>query len=454
MTFGAAASELIGSIGVHVVACLMGNLSSAAAPPRLPAVASQPRNQADSPDAVYETYQVPLGLAKEINRMCSEFQKLQHAVQSGASLPSDAVFQVDLLQLLRLTDPQNADLIDQASLPANQAASRPANQALAQSAAYLPHRHVQNSARSRDPSLPLILKLDKSQLFLLQDDSGRSALSDSGTSLKDSGHAALSDSGASLKSSYRPKPSFVAQADESYVAAAAAPELRPRERLAAMAKTMNSSDAPQPVGTQNSGRQHAPQQHHVGANAAFSDPVNRSLVQGPGSETRSPQLRYSASSAPNSDLTFGSPPLEASSAPLGNSGLRSAGRSYAPMGSRSNVGSVESQVGPVSATPSSSRARFLVVPEPGDIDFGNDADARFASETSSPNSTGALLISQLGSQSLVSDDVEAKRKILAEVRRRRFCLFTPARPNSAHQVRRKIEQKHADRRKRQSESTR
>jgi hypothetical protein len=88
------------------------------------------------------------------------------------------------------------------------------------------------------------------------------------------------------------------------------------------------------------------------------------------------------------------------------------------------------------------------------MDYGNDADSRFASETSSPNSTGSLLISQLGSQSLVSDDVEAKRRILAEVRRRSFCLFTPARFNSAQQVRRKIEQKHADRRKRQSESTR
>ena len=63
----AAKSELIGSIGVHVIACLMGNSSSAAAPPRPPAVGSQPQNQADSPDAVYETYQVPLGLAKEIN---------------------------------------------------------------------------------------------------------------------------------------------------------------------------------------------------------------------------------------------------------------------------------------------------------------------------------------------------------------------------------------------------
>jgi hypothetical protein len=436
----------------------MGNSSSAAAPPRPPAVGSQPQNQADSPDAVYETYQVPLGLAKEINRMCAEFQKLQLAVQSGASLPPDAVFQVDLLQLLRLTDPQNANLIDQASLPANQAASLPANQAasrtanqaasrtanqaLAQSAAQLPHRNVQNSVstvRSRDPSLPLILKLDKSQLMLLQDDSSLSA---------------FSDSGASLKSSYRAKPSFVAQSDERYVAADSAPEVRPRDRLAAMAKTMNSSDAPQPVGTQNAGRQHALQQYHLGANAAVSDPVNRSLLQGSGSEMRSPQLRYSASSAPSSNLAFGSPPFEASSVSLGNSGLRSAGRSYAPMGSRSNVESVESQVEPVSATPSSSRARFLVVPEPGDMDYGNDADARFASETSSPNSTGSLLISQLGSQSLASDDVEAKRKILAEVRRRSFCFFNPARFNSAQQVRRKIEQKHADRRRRQSESTR
>jgi hypothetical protein len=258
----------------------------------------------------------------------------------------------------------------------------------------------------------LILKLDKSQLWLLQDESG---------------HSAFSDSGASLKSSYRPKPSLVAQADERYVAAAAAPEVRPRERLAAMAKSMNSSDAPQPVWTQNSGRQHAPQQYHLGANAAVSDPDNRSQLQGSGSEMRTSQLGYSASSASKSDLTFGSPPFEAYSASLGNSGLRSAGRSYTPMANRSNAASVESQVEPVSATPSSSRSRFLAVPEPGDMDYGNDADVRFASETSSPNSTGSLLISQLGSQSLVSDDVEAKRKILAEVRRRRFLfvhLFT------------------------------
>jgi hypothetical protein len=375
----------------------MGNSSSTAAPPRSPALGSQPPiqtpNRVDPADAVYETYQVPLGLAKEINRMCSEFQRLQHAVQNGASLPPNAVFQLDLIQLLRLTNPQCAS--NPASYPANPS-SYPANPAFTHSAE-LPPRHVENRPLSRDPSLPLILKLDKSQLLLLQEESG---------------HSAFSNSGASLKSAYRLNPVLAAQADERYVAASAAPEFRARDRLAALAKTMNASNAAQPVWTQNSDRQQVSQQIHFGTDDSFSAPYSHSHLQTPGSEMPRSQLGYSASSY-RSDLAVGSPRFDASSASLENSGLRSAARNFAPMSNRSYAGSVESQVEPVSAAPSNSRSRFLLVPEPGDMDYKHDGDVRVASETSSPNLTGSLQ----GSQSLATDDVEAKRRILAEVLR-------------------------------------
>jgi hypothetical protein len=141
-------------------------------------------------------------------------------------------------------------------------------------------------------------------------------------------------------------------------------------------------------------------------------------------------------------------------------GLRSFDSNHTPLSNGSiglSTAHVDSWADAAVAAPTYAHSRFHGVPEPGSLEL-DDAHLPVLNTTSSPNGASSLL----NSQSLLSDDVEAKRKILAEVRFRRncvpYCFNSTKRQHFPHtlpsQVRRKIEQKQVDRRKRQEESMR
>jgi hypothetical protein len=396
----------------------MGNLSSTSAvPPGLPAPPRSPAagSQHSSDESVYETYQVPFGLAKEINRLCSEFHKLQKVVQSGGRLPPQAVFEVDLIQIIQITTPEAGDRPNRKSIQQevqpshfNDQRSSRANQDHPPSSAQ--SSHPKNpSVKFRDPSVPMILKLDKKQLLLLQEASSSNSFSES-NALRPSSHTHSS----------------ALNGEQVLVAANAGPESRrngSQMRLAANSEASVGSNPLQKRGLENSGRQQVQPQFLDYANDAAVRSDSRSTPRASGAAAtrlvhESVYREYghvSDDSAPRSDLHFGTPRVNSYSASVhssDNGGLRSFNNHQTPMSSGSvgfSTASVESHVDPED-TSTYAHPRFYSVQEPGDLEL-SDADLR----VSSPNSVSALL----SSQSLVSDDVEAKRKILAEVRFRR-----------------------------------
>lgn len=341
---------------------LMGNQSSAV-PPRSPAPGSQPSSQGDS---VYETYQVPFALAKEINRLCSEFQKLQQAVDNGSQLPPRAVFEVDLLQLIRLTNPtrlESLNVAEQTSL-SSQSSSRaqPAVLAPPPSVSHLSPSNQRNVS-FRDPSNTMILKLNKNQLQLLQEESSQSGYSES---------VAFNSHNRMLSSELNSD------------AAAAGSDGHPRLRLAAVSHAMLASSALQRGGVQYSARQ-----------------AQQQLSERPGSYDDSASKR---------DERIGAASRSASGASahsVDDGSMRSFQQHHTPVSNSSagfSAGNIDSRFVPRSAGPPLD-SRYVNAPD------YSDADSRVASTSSTPNSVSYLA----SSQSLIGDDVEAKRTILAEV---------------------------------------
>lgn len=399
----------------------MGNLSSSTHPPRSPATLP-PRSPAtasqhvSSDDSVYETYQVPFGLAREINRLCSEFHKLQQAVQSGGPLPSEAVFQVDLIQIFHLTNPEaHRHVGGNESLSAGQRSqfshqpSSGANHAPPPSDAQWSQQNPR-AAKFRDPSMPLILRLDKKQLLLLQESSSSNAFYESDV----------------------PRPSNLSRSsalsnDTTQSAATSGAEGRangPRVRLAAASQAIIGANSLQKGGLQYSSRQQVQQQflNHAEEAAVRSDD-SASMAHASSAATFARQSEFrdfendSGSSAYRNNLHFDSPHVDVPRTWTHSSGNdRVSSLTHRPPASHESVGpsasSVESRVDHGSSTPAYARSTYHGAPEAGRLQW-TDADARgVLSASASPNSVNSFA----SSQSLVSDDVEAKRKILAEVR--------------------------------------
>ncbi len=401
----------------------MGNLSSSAVPPGSPApqrsLAAAPL-QHSSDESVYETYQVPFGLAKEINRLCSEFHKLQKVVQSGGRLPPHAVFEVDLIQIIQITTPEAVHQSNRESIHHEVQPLHYNDQRSSRANEHLPPSSVQSahsknlSVKFRDPSVPMILKLDKTQLLLLQEASSSNSFSESN---------ALGPS--------RHSHSSALDGEQFLVTANARPESRhngTQMRLAADSPgSMMSESSLQIHGLENSGRQQVQQQFLDNADDATVRSDSRSTSRASGAaatplvhESVYREYRHvSENSAPRSDLHYDHPRVNAYSASThssDNDGLRSFNNHHSPMSHGSvafSTASVESHFNPGSITPTYAHSRVYSVPEPVDMESSDAADLRVsAASFPSPNSVSALL----SSQSLASDDVEAKRKILAEVR--------------------------------------
>jgi hypothetical protein len=400
----------------------MGNLSSSTLAPRSqspvpvplrsPATASQ---QVSSDDSVYETYQVPFGLAREINRLCSEFHKLQQAAQSGGPLPSEAVFQVDLIQIIHLTNPE-ANRRGNESLGGGQRSqfshqpSSGANHAPPPSGAQWSQPNSR-AVQFRDPSMPLILRLDKKQLMLLQESSSSNAFSESDF---------LRPSNLSRSTAFSNDAKQIAATSGAGGRANGPP---PRVRLAAASQAIIGANSLQKGGLQYSGRQQVQQQflnHAEEASVRSDGSVSMAHAASAATFARQSEFRDSendsGSSAYRDNLRFDSPHVDAPRTWTHLSGNdRVSSFTHRAPGSHESVGpsaSSESRVDHGSSTPAYARSTFHGAQEAGRLQ-STDADARgVLGASASPNSVNSFV----SSQSLVSDDVEAKRKILAEVR--------------------------------------
>jgi hypothetical protein len=365
---------------------------------------------------VYETYQVPFGLAREINRLCSEFHQLQQAAQSGGPLPAEAIFQVDLIQIIRLTNPE-ANRRGNESLGGGQTSqfspqpSSSANHAPPPSGAQWSQPNSR-SVQFRDPSMPLILRLDKKQLLLLQESSSSNAFSESDS---------LRPSNLSRSTAFSNDATQIAAASGAGGRANGPP---PRVRLAAASQAIIGANSLQKGGLQYSARQQVQQQfldHAEEASVRSNGSASMAYAGSAATFARQSEFRDSeidsGSSANRDNLHFDSPHVDAPRTWTHLSGNDSVSSfSHRAPGSHESVGpsasSVESRVDHGSSTSSYPRSTFRNAQEAGRLQ-STDADVRgVLGASASPNSVNSFV----SSQSLLSDDVEAKRKILAEVR--------------------------------------
>jgi len=345
--------------------------------------------------------------------MCSEFQRLQEALQSGSPLPAETIFEVDLMQLIRATNPEaklptNLSRYDDRATSSTNQPSPAAIDAYPRSAAQT-SQSSQRYTKSRDPSMPLILRLDRNQMLLLREDS-----SQNGSPEGDERLAAT----ATLHSS-RSQASRAESALSFHESAA-------REQRNDVGAPLWNSAPKSDSGSAAVAPSHASQ---LQASRAVATP----LVH----ESASREQRNDLwSSAQKRDQELRTPRPYASSASTHtseNDGMMgSFDTDYTPVnkGSMSlSSRSLESRVFTAgSVTPTMAHhSRIKGVPVPDVSDMYNP-DEHALSASSSPGSVSSKLVSQ----SLVSDDVEAKRKILAEVSSTRNNINRPDLTKSNH----------------------
>jgi hypothetical protein len=361
---------------------LMGNRQSQAVPPRSPAASSQP---VSPDDAVYETYQVPLGLAREINRLCSEFQRLQQTLRSGDPLPAEATFEVDLVKLIRETNPEAnlAANVSRNDARASSLTNRPSPSAIDAQQLAAPHisRSSQRNVSSRDPSMPLILRLDRNQMLLLHEESSQNG---------------------SLEGNERHAVSPMLHSSRSQTSRAAHESAAPDQRTDLWSSSPKSDEGSAAVAPLHASRLQA---YRAEATPVVHDYVSRE------------QRNDLWGSAQKREQEHQTPRQNASSSPTHqseNDGMGSFDTNYTPLSSKPSslsAQSLESRVFTASSTPTLAHlSRIRGVPVP-DVPEMYNPDQLALSASSSPGSAS----SKMGSQSLISDDVEAKRKILAEV---------------------------------------
>jgi hypothetical protein len=416
---------------------------------------------------------------------------LQQEFQNGALLPPQAIFQVDLIDLIRLTAPQAKVGFEPShisTMQSSQTVQRSSGASLAHPQTMATaHNSNQINSSFRDPSMPLILRLDPKQINFLQEALGHSSFSQSPTaalqpsrSISSQEERVLSVNAALPSSGYSEDPAL---SSSRRIAAVVENKRLPRSPAGAASKSMEGMNIVQDGGSRSVGRLPTRPQFlrdvsgYAGVGSSPSQ-VHEAAAVSLAHKTAPPDNSSGAlGSAARYDQSFGTPRLNHtgfSTQSSNQDGKHVLSSNYTPMSyeSRSITTSAESGATPRSATPTNThQSRFVGDADHRAPDNVMSDEARHVAfgvlrSLSTAAGTGRTS-SLLSSQSLVVDDIDAKRKILAEVRclcnlsfqhlsTSRSSVVISTVSSLLFQVRHKIVQKQAERRKQQrpEESTR